>query len=250
MFLKTIEIDDYIPVTEIVMQDYRTAEVFRKYGINYCCGGRMPLLEACHLRGIDIEKIRNELNDAVRNVYVPNSLDFGNWDIDFLIDFICNVHHEYLYRNLPDTTEDLTNFVQGHKSKYPYLSELLNCVLELQNEMLPHMEHEEEVIFPYIRQIAHAHKTRESYAALLVRTLRKPVEDLMKHVHDRTARYLFRVRELTNEYNPPPGACINHKTIFFRLRGLDNDLVQHMHLENNILFPKALAMEREMLDSK
>ena len=146
--------------------------------------------------------------------------------------------------------ETLERFVTGHKSKYPYLAELLGIVYELRDDLLPHLEQEEKIIFPYVKQIAHAYESREPYAALLVRTLRKPVENTMTHEHEQIANYLHRLRHLTNNYTPPPNACISHKVSFSKLKELDNDLVQHIHLESNILFPKAITMEKEMLALK
>ena len=94
----------------------------------------------------------------------------------------------------------------------------------------------------------HAYESREPYAALLVRTLRKPVENMMAHEHKYIEKYLTAMREITNNYTPPPNSCITHRVAFFKLKELDNDVVQHMHLENNILFPKAIAMEKEILE--
>jgi regulator of cell morphogenesis and NO signaling len=106
------------------------------------------------------------------------------------------------------------------------------------------------VIFPYIKQIYHAWRHRESYASLLVRTLRKPVEEVMQSEHETVGKQLNRMREITNHYSPPANACLTHKVTFSKLQELDNDLVQHIHLENNILFPKAIALEKELLQKQ
>jgi regulator of cell morphogenesis and NO signaling len=113
--------------------------------------------------------------------------------------------------------------------------------------MLPHLQHEEEIIFPYIRQIAHAYDNKESYAGLLVRTLRKPVENVMHHEHEAVHKILGNMRQLTNHYTPPQHACTNHKVTFLKLLEIDNDLTQHMYLENDILFPRAIEMEKKLL---
>jgi regulator of cell morphogenesis and NO signaling len=103
------------------------------------------------------------------------------------------------------------------------------------------------VIFPYIKQISHAYQSSEPYAALLVRTLRKPVEEMMHREHEQVMDYLRLSREITSNYVPPADACVTHRVCFSQLQELDNDLVQHVHLETDILFPKALAMEKELL---
>ena len=247
MFLKTFNIMDDSFVTDIVLQDYRSSGVFRKYGIDYCCGGKVPLHTACEIRGLDLTTIKNELNDVVRVIQISSSVNFNDWDTDFLIDYIINVHHSSLVKNFPDIIETLHRFVSGHQSKYPHLRQLLEFVCQLRDKLLPHMEQEEQIIFPYIKQIAHAYKNNESYAALLVRTLRKPVENIMNHEHEYTKKYLYQIRELTSHYTPPANACISHKVSLLKLEELDNELMQHLFLENEVLFPKALQMERELL---
>ena len=114
-------------------------------------------------------------------------------------------------------------------------------------QLMPSMEREEEVLFPYIRQIAHAHRHKESYAALLVRTLRKPVEETMFKGHETVTNIILSIRKLTNQYTTPENVCISHKVVIAKLKELDNDLMQHLYLEQSILFPRAMAIEREVL---
>ena len=236
-------------VTDIVIQDYRTATVFRKYGIDFCCGAKFPLEVACSMRELNLESVCEDLENAARTIYIPNILKFDKWDLCFLADYIVRVHHEYLRAAMPETLASLEQFAEGHQKKNSYLSELLSVFAALVNEMLPHMVQEEEIIFPYIRQITHAFNSKEPYAGLLVRTLSKPVEFVMHHEHALVIKSLHRIRELTNDYCPPLNACTNHKVSFYSLREIDNDLVQHLHLENNILFPKAIEMEKELLQN-
>lgn len=251
--MKTIipqnEIRDDSFISNIVAQDYRTSSVFRKYGIDYCCGGRQSLQTACETRGLDVEKVKRELQESLRNINISNSTNFNQWSTDFLADYIVNVHHAFLINNLPDIHDTLNRFVKSHVKKYPELAEILEVFGELL-KYLPHLEQEEKIIFPYIKQIAHAYESKEPYAALLVRTLRKPIEGAIFQEREHLSKYIHRLRDLTNHYTPVPNACITHKVAFARLQEMDNDLVQHLHLESNILFPRALAMEREMLALK
>jgi len=235
-------------VSEIVNADYRTAEVFRKYGIEFCCGGKWPLKTVCELKNLDINTVNSELERSIRTISLPSSLDFEGWNINFLTDYIINVHHSYLKNSLPSTKDQLARFVEGHQHKFPYLRDLLKIFTELSNEVLPHLEQEETIIFPYIRQISRAYHNKESYAALLVRTLRKPVENVMVHEEEFLNKFLPQIRQLTGHYTPPENACISHKVAFLKLLELDNDLVQHLYLENDILFPRAIAMEKELLE--
>ncbi len=250
MFLQTCKFDKESTVASIVTGDYRAADVFRKYGIEYCCGGKYPLHVACKINGVDEGLVVTELEEATREVNRSNTLDFTQWHIDFLTDYIVHVHHQYLRNALPRAQDYVDRFAEGHRGKFNYLDELKRLVNQLRRNFLPHLVQEEEIIFPYIRQIGHAYYSREPYASLLVRTLRKPVENIMEQEHDNSTRLLGRMREITDNYTPPPNACLNHKVTFGKLREVDNDIIQHIHLEHNILFPRAIAMEKELLLNK
>lgn len=232
---------------DIVKQYHRTAAVFKKHDIEFCCGGKWPLRMVCETKGINQDLLLQELHKASRSIAIPGSLPFQNWKMDFLTDYIVNVHHEYLRQTLPVLKEQLKKFVGEHTKKYPFLPELENHFGYLHKSMIPHLQQEEEIIFPYIRQISHAYESRESYASLLVRTLRKPVEDIMHQEHEILEKVLHKFRELTNNYNPPEAGCTSHRLSFAMLRELDDDLVQHLYLENEILFPRAITMEKELL---
>jgi len=242
------EINSDWPVSEIVKADYRTADVFRKYGIEFCCGGKWPLKTVCEAKDLDLNRVTTELEESMRNISLPSSLKFEEWNINFLTDYIINIHHSYLKTALPGTKDHLSKFVEGHRHKFPYLPDLLKIFIDLSNETLPHLQQEETIIFPYIRQISNAYHNKETYAALLVLTLRKPVENVMQHEDESLNKFLRQIRYLTNHYTLPENACISHKVVFLKLEELDNDLVQHLHLENDILFPRAIAMEKELLE--
>ncbi|MBI5372716.1 MAG: DUF542 domain-containing protein [Sphingobacteriales bacterium] len=234
--------------SDIVNEHYRTATVFRNYGIEFCCGARWPLKMVLETQKLDAEKVLEELREASRVVCIPGPLPYASWRIDFLTEYIVNIHHEYLRRSLPVIREHTRKFVEEHRKKYPFLTEVERKLNFLDKTMVPHLVQEEEIIFPYIRQITHAYESKESYARLLVRTLRKPVEDLMNEEHDTLERTLNQLRELTNHYTPPEGACTSHRLAYSLLKELDSDLVQHIYLENEVLFPKAIAMEKELLE--
>jgi len=111
MFLRTFEINQKSLVAEIVTKDYRTADIFRKYDIGYCCGGNWPLEVACKMKGVDFETIKSELEMATRNLHISSTLVFSEWNIDLLVDYIINVHHQYLRKYLPETQKQLSEFV-------------------------------------------------------------------------------------------------------------------------------------------
>jgi regulator of cell morphogenesis and NO signaling len=250
MFRNDYKIEPTSFVTDIVTHDYRTADVFRKHNIDFCCGDKWPLDIACQNKNLNTGDIIEELSKIIMQPASSAVLDFDNWDIDFLTDYILNVHHRYLKKALPQIKEQTTRFLDEHRKKFPELEELEDIINRFIKEIPPHMKREEEIFFPYIKQIHHAHRHRESYAKLLIRTLRKPIEEVMLKEHETTGSNLHRLRTITNNYIPPHKAHITHKVTFAKLRELDNDLVQHIHLESNILFPKAIQMEKELLQDK
>jgi regulator of cell morphogenesis and NO signaling len=230
----------------MVRADYRTADVFRNYGINYCCGGQVTFEEACAKKGVDSEMVWKEIELATRTVSLSNNLPFTSWKIDFLIDYIVNVHHAYLTHTIPSLQINFIAFVNSHRKQYPALETASGDFDELVQLLLMHNQHEEDIIFPYIKQMDNAHRRRESYGNLFVKTLRKPLGNI-ENDHKKMGTLLTRLRTATNDYTFPENACTNHRVVFSKLKEFDNDLVQHKHLENNILFPKAIQLEKELL---
>lgn len=248
MFLHSVDIQEGAMITDIVASDYRTADVFKKYGIEYCCTNNQTLADACQSKGLDTKNIISDLKVAVRETNISNSINYEEWHIDFLTDYIVNVHHQYLRNAIPALKDYIDTLHKNHKIEFPYLNDIQRLVASMSRQFTPHMKHEEEIIFPYIRQIAHAYYSKESYASLLVRTLRKPIEDVVEQEHELIANTLLQLRRITNNYIPPVNACLSHKVAFSKLKEVDTDLVQHMFLENEVLFPRALAMEKELLE--
>jgi regulator of cell morphogenesis and NO signaling len=249
MFLSPFRISKDAFVKDIVDGDYRTAEVFRRYGIEYCCGGRWPLDTACLAKGLSPELLVAELNKAVRPIQVSPFTPFHEWNIDFLIDYIINIHHYYLRKTLPQLGLAIERFVEEHIKKDPRLGQLQRLYHQLQTDMIPHLQKEEEDVFPYVRQLAHAYEDKDPYAELLVKTLRKPIAKMIGDEQQMIIDTLRKFRELTDQYTPPEKSCTSHRVVFASLRELDNELAQHIYLENQVLFPRTLAMEKELLQS-
>ena len=239
-------IDEQVLVTELIARDYRTADVLKKHGIDFCCGAGWPLSTACEMRGLDTLLVKQELEAVIRPLQVATSLPFQEWPLDFLVDYIVHVHHGYLRQALPSLQEFLQSFIDGHRSQFTYLDELQNQFTKLYKGLPVSMKQEEETIFPYIKQVYRAFSTKESFAGLLTRTLRKPVEKIMSQELDLVIPALKKLRELTLNYALPSAACRSHWVVFMKLRELDNDLVQHIHLENKILLPRLVAIENEL----
>lgn len=233
-------------VSDIVLSDYRTAEVFRKYGISYCCSNKESLLETCTSRNLNYNTILEELSDATKNISVPNTLEFSRWKIDFLIEYIVNVHHAYMVMSVPALEAALVSFIEEHKKKSQVINKVLFLFREMSVLLMTHHRHEEEIIFPYIKQIESTYRRKEIYGNLFVRTLRKPLSNIEKE-HDVILSILKQIQSLTNNYTCPENGCANQCYIYRKLEEFHNDMVQHTHLEDDILFPRAIEMEKELL---
>ena len=247
MQLHTSTVNPSLTVSEIVRSDYRTADVFKRYGINYCCGGNFPLQEACVQKGLNLQEVEAALQQAIASITLSNNIQYGQWKPDFLIDYIINIHHAYLYQTLPALQAVLISFIEGHKKKYPELVSVQTIFMALADSLQVHIQNEDATIFPYLKQIINTYRRKESYGSLFVKTMRKPLNEIIQKEHKQITDLLMQLRVAARSYAIPDGACTNYQVILHKLKELDNDLVQHKHLENNILFPKVMDMEKELL---
>ena len=234
------------PVADIVRDDYRIAAVFKKHGINYCCGGKVSLLDACTIKNIDPTALQKEIKDATRNLVISNSILFDQWKIDFLIDYIINIHHAYLSITLPSIQASLSSFAVSHQKQMPEINNIIELITDLSTLILSQNTHEEEIIFPYIKRLDTTYRRKEPYGNLFVRTLRKPLKN-MEIESKKVGELLDQLRNSTKYYQFPPNACTNLQVNFNLLKELDENISQHKYLENNILFPKAILLEHDLL---
>ena len=237
-------------ISDIVKNDYRTAGVFKKHGIDFCCGGKFPLDVICANKALDTKEVIRELEVATHSMPSRALHEYQAWKPDFLVDYIIHVHHRYLENAVPQASDYLDHLTEKHSARYAYLPQLQKTFETFARSIIPRLQQEEEIIFPYIRQVARAYRNKESYAALLVRTLRKPVEQVMLQEQKTIEALLRQMRELTHNYTPPQNACVTHTVTLLKLQELDKDIVHHMHLENDILYPRVLIMETELISQK
>ena len=233
-------------LSEIVRSDYRTADVFKKHGIDFCSNERQSLLETCTSQNLDYNSILAELAEATKNIVVSNSLHFSEWKVGFLIDYITNIHHAYIHLAIPSLEASMIDFIEDHKKKRPEINKILFLFREMSVLLTTHSRHEEEIIFPYIRQIESTYRRKETYGNLFVRTLRKPLSNIEKE-HEVILSILKEIQSLTNNYTCSSNACADQMAIYSKLNEFHCDMLQHMHLEDDILYPKAIEMEKELL---
>lgn len=231
-------------VGQIVARDIRAAEVFKRLDIDFCCNGKRTLLEACERAGVSVDTVIEKLAHLGAAERLPSER-FDTWNLEFLTDYIVNVHHRYLYENLPFTEELVHKVAYKHGDRYPSLRAVQQTFDALKAELLNHLQKEEMALFPFIRQMVQTRSLLRPGTDGRSATIQGPVT-CMEHEHDDAGTLLFQIRALTSDYEPPVDACNSHRLMLAKLAELEADLMQHIHLENNILFPKALQLEKQL----
>lgn len=241
--IRKLDLENGETIGEIAAKDIRKAEVFKKYGIDFCCGGKKSLKEVCEAKGLDLATVEAELNASQQSV--APAMDYGKWDPDFLADYIYNQHHKYYYSEEPNITGLVEKVADHHGSNSSHLYALRDLYRQLVQELNAHFIKEERVVFPFIKELVKAKLTGDRTTLTQQPSLSEPIQ-IMESDHEAAGDILEEMRAITNNYTPPAQACNSYQFMYKKLRDLDEDLHQHIHLENNILFPKALAIEKEL----
>lgn len=232
-------------IGELVTKDFRKAEVFKKFGLDFCCGGKKTLTKACAEKGLDVVQIEKELKE-IDEQPAKSSQDYTSWDLGFLADYIVNTHHKYVLQSMPVIFEYTQKVAKVHGDNHPEAIEIANTFLKVVDELNRHMMKEENVLFPYIKILASAKKDGENIEPSPFGTIENPVR-MMEHEHDMVGEWMENINKLSGGYTPPAHACTTFRLSYAKLKEFEDDLHQHIHLENNILFPKAIALEKELL---
>ncbi len=212
--------------------------------MDFCCGGKKTVKEACKEKGFDVTKIEQELQQADK---IPSSrpLPYTEWSLDFLADYIVNTHHSYIKKNLPDIKACADKVAKVHGGRHAELLPVKQLVDDVYTEMMNHMVKEEKVLFPYIKELAVAENNTQPLQAAHFGTVQNPI-NMMEMEHEMVAKNLSEIRELTSNYSLPEDACASYSLLYRLLDEFEEDLYLHVHLENNILFPKALEIEKKL----
>lgn len=226
---------------EIAAKDLRKAEVFKKYGLDFCCGGKKTVKEACEEKGIDVTKVEQELQTADKNIAATRPLPYNDWNLDFLADYIVNTHHSYVKKVIPDLRNYSEKVAKVHGGHHPELLQINQLVQEVCDEMSEHMVKEETVLFPYVKHLA---DTQGKVKFDGLETVEEPI-DIAVTEHEVVGGNMEQIRELSHNYELPEDACASYSYLFKTLDEFEDDLHIHVHLENNILFPKALDIEKK-----
>lgn len=229
---------------QIAAKDLRKAEVFKKYGLDFCCGGKKTVKEACAEKGLDVTKVEQELQQADK---MPSSrpIPYVDWSLDFLADYIVNTHHSYVRKSLPDITTYAEKVMKVHGNQHPELVRINQLAGEVSAELAAHMVKEERILFPYIKALVAAKDNTQPIQAARFGSVQSPIT-MMEMEHELVGKNLDEIRQLSQNYLLPEDACASYSLLYRMLDEFEEDLHLHIHLENNILFPKALEIEKHL----
>jgi regulator of cell morphogenesis and NO signaling len=237
-----MEVNRGTKVGDIVKANFKTAQIFDKNSIDFCCGGGVTLDEACRKSNVDISQILPELELLVQ-INDPDSKYIDSLELDELCDYIEKRHHTFVSDNIPFIQQKLQKLCDVHGENHPELSEVKTLFDGAAGNLTAHMKKEELILFPYIRKMV---KSRGDSAAIIPGEVTKTI-DLLHEEHLTEGDRFEKISKLTSSYTCPPDGCSTYQVTYQTLKDFENDLHRHIHLENNILFKKALLLENELL---
>jgi len=226
-------------VKEIVISNPGAARTLEKFGIDYCCGGEKSLTEACSSAKVNMEQVVKELERPQRQV---EERDWQNAPLSELAGFIVSKHHVFTCETIARLLPMMAKVVDVHVQNHPELREVQGLFRGLADELTMHMMKEERMLFPYITLLEEASSKGRRPAPPMFGTVQNPVRMMMLE-HDSAGDALRKIREITGGYAVPEDACVSYRTLYSALLEFEADLYQHIHLENDILFPRAITLE-------
>ncbi|HEX9079844.1 MAG TPA: iron-sulfur cluster repair di-iron protein [Desulfuromonadaceae bacterium] len=227
-------------VGDFVADDYRTARVFERYGIDFCCGGKVGLADACREKGIDPATVLAEI-EATQNTPLERSQNYAAWGLPFLADYIVTTHHGYLNENTRQIAVYTDKIAHVHGANHPEVIEIARIFAHVAADLDAHLREEEEVLFPAIKRIDAARKAGAEPDPGDLETLRASLATLDQE-HDAIGEAVHAIRDLSKGYAIPEDACTTFAVTYRKLKEFEDDLHKHVHLENNILFAKAATL--------
>jgi regulator of cell morphogenesis and NO signaling len=223
-----------IAIGEIVATDFRAAEIFKNAGIDFCCGGKKSLNNACSEKSIDHSVLVKQLKE-LENVPINQVQNYNDWELSFLIDYIVNTHHKYVLKTLPELVFYTQKIASVHGSHHQELIVVADLFQKINAELLQHLKKEEEVLFPSIKEVI------KNSSAMAKATIISEISR-MSSEHEFAGGAMDKINEITSNYLVPEDGCNTYNVAFKLLHQFEDDLHVHVHLENNILYPKALAL--------
>lgn len=230
---------DQTTVGELVAQNYHAAGIFRKYGVDFCCGGGVTVRKACETKGIEESELIDELC-GIQKSTPTDAENFYAWKPDVLIEHIMDTHHNYVRSKTEEIGYYAAKVARVHGQNHPENREIWSLFVELTNELLTHLKEEEETVFPAIQALYKGRlerKSTEQEEAIINESLGEMESD-----HEHAGSIMASIREKSNQYTPPEDACTTYRILYQNLKDFEEDLHKHVHLENNILFEQAKSL--------
>jgi regulator of cell morphogenesis and NO signaling len=232
-------------VRELAIAIPNATRVFERIRIDYCCGGNQPLNEACAQAGLDVEEVIQLLSQAGSTDVGSESTNLQSLALAQLAEYIVNKHHVYTREELERLTELLKKVCSVHGANHPELLKIETQFQALKFELEPHILKEERILFPYITRLETAALENTPAPFAPFGTVQNPINAMMRE-HDAAGEIMKAIRQLSGDFALPEDACFSFRTLYTVLQELESDLHQHIHLENNVLFPRALEIENKL----
>ncbi|MBO2702420.1 iron-sulfur cluster repair di-iron protein [Shewanella algae] len=221
-------------VGELVAEDFRNAHVFSRFGVDFCCGGGRSLASACERAGAEPTEVLHALSQLAAEGTPDDAL--AKLPLGELIEHIEATHHKYIRDTAPLLLEYAQKMVRAHGEHYEEIKPLAGWIRALMDDLLPHLQKEEQILFPAIRALGQGQEFNACFGHI-----GNPIR-AMEYEHDEAGQILAKLQQLTNHYQAPEHACTTWRVCYATLAEFEADLHRHIHLENNLLFPKALAL--------
>lgn len=231
-------------IADLVAKDYRAASIFKQNKIDFCCNGNITIEAACEKKQLDFTDLVSQLEKATATVS-DSTIDFNSWPLDLLADYIEKKHHRYVDAKIMEIKPYLDKVVRVHSDRHPELIEVSKLFYESAGELSMHMKKEELTLFPFIRKMVKAEAAGSTVEAPFG-SVQNPIKAMMME-HDNEGERFRTISKLTDNYNPPSDACNTYRVTFSLLKEFEEDLHLHIHLENNILFPKSIVLEEKLV---
>ena len=222
----------------------QATRVLEQFGIDYCCGGGQTLAEACRFKAVDAQEVVRAIEESLKREQVARN--YAELDQNELIDHIVSTHHAFTRSEIERLTALLNKVVSVHGVRHPELVDVQKTFIDLAEDLLPHLVKEETCLFPYISKVESFGPRKAVRPAAHFGTVQSPVR-MMMFEHDLAGHLLRELRRITSEYAIPADACASYKALYQAMEKFEADLHQHIHLENNVLFPRAIQREAELM---
>ncbi len=231
-------------VGSIVARNWRTASVFQQHNIDFCCKGNISLSDACEVARLEPDQISHEINAVLEANTLPE-VDYAAWPLDQLAEYIETRHHGYVTARMPELSAYLDKLSIVHGERHPELLKIRDLFTQSVGELTTHMKKEELMVFPFVKKMAQAQRENRKVAAPMYGTVQNPIT-MMMHEHTDEGDRFAKIADLSNHYTVPTDGCTTYRVAYNLLQEFEQDLHKHIHLENNILFPKAIELEKEL----